>query len=94
MKVVSTSAQVNASHVPKESGIQPIWDRAHTYCDAFITYRTKIFADKVGFSLQLNARNVTEGGRLQPISAEADGRINAFRIVDPRLFILTATFNL
>jgi outer membrane receptor protein involved in Fe transport len=73
---------------------QPIWDRAHTYCDAFITYRTKIFADKVGFSLQLNARNVTEGGRLQPISAEADGRINAFRIVDPRLFILTATFNL
>ena len=72
----------------------PIWDKAHTYFDAFAAYRTKLFSDKVGLTLQLNARNVTEGGRLQPVAAEADGRIIAYRIIDPRLFILTATFSL
>ena len=73
---------------------KPIWDKAHSYFDAFVSYRTKLFSDKVGLTLQLNARNVTEGGRLQPVAAEADGRIIAYRIVDPRLFILSATFSL
>ncbi len=73
---------------------KPIWDKSHTYADAFVTYRTKIFSDKVGLTLQLNARNVTEGGGLKPVSVEADGRVIAYRIVDPRLFILTATFSL
>ncbi len=73
---------------------KPIWDKSRTYFDAFVTYRTKLFADKVGLTLQLNARNVTEGGRLQPVAAEGDGRIIAYRIIDPRLFILTATFSL
>ena len=73
---------------------KPIWDKSRTYFDAFVTYRTKLFADKVGLTLQLNARNLTEGGRLQPVAAEGDGRIIAYRIIDPRLFILTATFSL
>ena len=73
---------------------QPIWDKAHAYFDAFVAYRARLFADKVGFTLQLNARNLTEGGRLQPVAAEADGRIIAYRIIDPRLFILSATFSL
>ena len=72
----------------------PIWDKAHTYFDAFAAYRTKLFSDKVGLTLQLNARNVTEGGRLRPVAVEADGRVIAYRIIDPRLFILTATFSL
>ena len=33
-------------------------------------------------------------GRLQAISAYPDGTPNAYRIVDPRQFILTATFDL
>lgn len=73
---------------------KPIWDKAHTYFDAFVAYRTKLFSDKVGLTLQLNARNLTEGGRLQPVAVEADGRVIAYRIIDPRLFILTATFSL
>jgi hypothetical protein len=73
---------------------RPVWDKAHAYFDAFVTYRTKLFADKVGLTVQLNARNVTEGGRLQPLQVEADGRVIAYRIIDPRLFILTATFSL
>lgn len=73
---------------------RPIWDKAHLYVDAFVGYRTRLFADKVGLQLQLNVRNVTEGGRLQPILVEANGVPSAYRIIDPRLFILSATFSL
>jgi hypothetical protein len=73
---------------------RPIWDKAHLYVDAFVGYRTRLFADKVGFLVQLNVRNVTEGGRLQPILVEANGVASAYRIIDPRLFILSATFSL
>lgn len=74
---------------------KPIWDGAHTYLDLTLSYRTKLFADKIGATFQLNARNVTEkGGRLQAIGAFPDGTPNAYRIVDPRLFIFTASFDL
>jgi hypothetical protein len=45
-------------------------------------------------TVQLNVKNVQEGGRLQPIRAFPDGTPNSYRIVEPRLFILTATFDL
>ncbi|MCX6953387.1 MAG: TonB-dependent receptor, partial [Verrucomicrobia bacterium] len=73
---------------------RPIYDRAHAYFDAFIGYRTRFFNDKVGANFQLNVRNIQEGGRLQPIGAFPDGTPNAYRIVDPRQFILQATFDL
>lgn len=73
---------------------RPIWDKSRTYFDAFVTYKTQILSDKVGLKLQLNARNIFESGHLQPVAAEADGRISAYRIIDPRLFILTATFSM
>ena len=73
---------------------RPIWDKSHYYIDLLAAYRTKILSDKVGLTVQLNVRNVTEGGRLQAVSAFPDGTPNAYRIVDPRQFILTATFDL
>jgi hypothetical protein len=74
---------------------KPIYNRAHAYVDAFVGYRTKIFADKIGATFQLNVQNLQEsGGRLQPTGAFPDGTKNAFRIIDPRKFILTATFDL
>ena len=73
---------------------RPVWDKAHLYLDAFLSYRTRVWRDKVGATVQLNVRNLTEGGRLQPISAYPNGRPAAFRIIDPRLFILTTTFEL
>jgi len=72
----------------------PIWDKAHWYFDAFISYRTKFWSNKVGATIQLNVRNLQEDGRLQPIGAFPDGTPNAYRIVDPRQFILSATFDL
>jgi hypothetical protein len=73
---------------------RPIYDKAHLYVDLFAGYRTKLFGDKVGMTVQLNVRNVQEGGRLQPISAFPNGVANGFRIIDPRQYIFTATFDL
>ena len=42
----------------------------------------------------INVRNLNESGRLQPIGAFPDGTPYAYRIVDPRLFILSASFDL
>ena len=73
---------------------RPIYDQAHTYLDAFVGYRTHLFRDKIGATFQLNVRNIQERGRLQPIGAFPDGTPNAYRIVDPRQFILQAIFDL
>ncbi|MES2696280.1 MAG: TonB-dependent receptor plug domain-containing protein [Verrucomicrobiota bacterium] len=73
---------------------RPVWAKANLYADAFVSYRTKMFSNKVAATYQLNVRNVQENGRLQAISAFPDGSPNGYRIVDPRQFILTATFDL
>ena len=73
---------------------RPIYDKARLYLDAFVTYRTRLFGNRVGTSFQLNVRNLTEDGRLQAVKANPDGVANVFRIIDPRQFILSATFDL
>ena len=73
---------------------RPIYDKAHLYMDAFVAYRTRLWNNKVGATIQFNVRNLQEGGKLQPISALPDGTPNAYRIVDPRQFILNVTFDL
>ena len=75
-------------------GTRPIYDKGRYYVDAFMGYRTPFFSDKVTANIQLNVRNVTENGRLQAISARPDGVSTAFRIIDPRLFILSVSFDL
>jgi outer membrane receptor protein involved in Fe transport len=73
---------------------RPIYDQGHIYVDGLIGYRTRLFSNKVGTTFQLNVRNLNEQGRLQPIAANPDGTPSAFRIIDPRKFILSATFDL
>jgi hypothetical protein len=73
---------------------RPVYAKANLYADAFIGYRTKLFADKIGATFQLNVRNLQENGRLQAISAFPDGSPNGYRIIDPRQFIATVTFDL
>jgi hypothetical protein len=72
---------------------KPIYEEAHLYADAFVSYRMRVWHDKINTRLQLNVQNLQESGRLQPIAAYPDGTPNAYRIVDPRKFILTATFD-
>jgi len=73
---------------------RPVWDSDHVYLDAFASFRTKLFSNRAGSTFQLNVRNLTEGGHLQPISANPNGSPAAYRLVDPRKFILTVTFDL
>ena len=68
--------------------------RGNYYFDAFLGYRMRLWANKVGATFQLNVRNLQEKGRLQPIAVFPDGTPSAYRIVDPRQFIFSATFDL
>lgn len=72
---------------------RPIYDDANFYTDLWIAYRYDLFNDKVGMKLQLNISNVFEGGGLRPVGVNYDGTPYAYRIVDPRLYTLTATFD-
>jgi hypothetical protein len=74
---------------------RPIYSSADINVDLFVSYRTKLFADKVRANFQLNVRNLQEdGGRLQKTGAFFDGRPSTYRIVDPRQFVLSASFDL
>lgn len=72
---------------------RPIWDRAHWHVDAVIGYRAPIFSGKVRANWQLNVRDLTESGRIQPIAADPDGTPSAYRIVAPRQFILSLSLD-
>ena len=80
----------------------PIYDRSNLgrgfrgnyYFDAFIGYRRRLWANRIGATFQLNGRNLQESGHLQPVAAFPDGTPSAYRIVDPRQFIASVTFDL
>jgi hypothetical protein len=72
---------------------RPIYaDNGNYYTDLWIGYTRKILSDKVVLSLRLNCANAFESGRLVPTQANFDGSTWAYRIVDPRQWILTAKF--
>ena len=73
---------------------KPIWDKARSYLDLSAGYRFRFFGDKVRAKAQLNVKNVFEGGRLQMIGVNPDGQGYAYRIIDPRQFILSCSFEL
>jgi hypothetical protein len=72
---------------------RPIYDKARYTVDLFASYNLRLF-NKVRARLQLNIKNVLEDGRLQPIAYNPDGQAWNYRIIDPRQFILSATFDL
>ena len=73
---------------------RPIYDKAHYYVDAFASFRTKLWSNKVGSTFKLNVRNLGENGRLQPIGVFPDGTPHTCRIIDPAQYIFTASFDL
>ena len=73
---------------------RPIYDQARFHVDASVGYRLRFANDKVRLNLQLNVRDVFEDGSLRPVGANPDGSIYASRIIEPRGFIFTATFDL
>ncbi|MEO5958865.1 MAG: hypothetical protein ABIR80_07090, partial [Opitutaceae bacterium] len=63
--------------------------------DGFATYTTRLFSDKIRARFQLNVKNIQESrAHLQPTGAYPNGIAHTFRIIDPRQFIFTSTFDL
>lgn len=73
---------------------KPVWEKGDTTIDLSAKYRLKLFNNKVRASVQLNVNNVFEDGKLKPVAVNPDGTPWAFRIIDPRQFILSVTFDL
>lgn len=74
---------------------KPVFTPAETYIALFVSYRTRLFNDRVRATFQLNARNVGEsGGGLRVTQVFTDGSPLAYRILDPRQFILSASYDL
>ncbi len=73
---------------------RPVYDKARSYVDLFVGHRLRLFSNRVAANVQLNVRNAFESGRLQAIGVNPDGAPYNFRIIDPRQFILTVSFEL
>jgi hypothetical protein len=73
---------------------KPVWEKGESTVDLNARYSFKLFNDKVRARVQLNVNNVFEDGKLKPVSVNPDGTPWAFRIIDPRQFILSVTFDL
>jgi hypothetical protein len=71
---------------------RPIYDKANSYTDLFVRYRRRVWSDRVMMSVQFNVVNAFETGHLQVTSVNYDGSPYGFRIIDPRQYILSATF--
>ena len=72
---------------------KPYYDKAHFYTDLWISYRFTTWSNKVRAKVQLNVANVFENGGLRPVAVNYDGSPYSFRIMDPRQFTLTTTFD-
>ncbi|HRE82219.1 MAG TPA: TonB-dependent receptor [Opitutaceae bacterium] len=71
---------------------RPIYDKARYKIDLNASYKFKLLRDKVRGKVQLNVRDLFEDGRLQAIAVNPDGSPYAFRIIDPRQFIVSTSF--
>ena len=70
---------------------RPVYDSGNYYTDLWFAYSVKIDRERMGLKLQINVNNVFENGRLMPTQVNFDGTPWAFRIIDPRQIVFTAT---
>jgi hypothetical protein len=75
-------------------GTRPIYDKATIKVDLLASYDFRFNNNKVRGRVQLNVRDALENGHLRRIAVNPDGTPWNYRIIDPRQFILTTTFDL
>jgi hypothetical protein len=73
---------------------RPIWDRSRYIINLHAGYNLRMYNDKVRARIQLNVNDIFAQQRLQAVAVNPDGTSYAFRIVDPRQFILSVNFDL
>ena len=69
------------------------YDPARSYFDFWTSYSTKIWKDKIRARFQVNLQNAFENGRLQVIAINPDGQPFNYRIINPRKWVLSSTFD-
>ena len=72
---------------------KPFWDKARFYVDLSAGYRFRV-GDSIRAKAQLNIRDAFEDGRLQRVAVNPDGSTYAYRIINPRQFLLSLTFDM
>lgn len=75
---------------------RPIYTPSETHIDVWLRYTHKIpklFGEKVNVTFQINVYDLTESGKIQPINFNWDGSPAGYRIIDPRKFAFTTTFD-
>ena len=75
-------------------GNKRVYSPATTNADLLLSYDLRFWNNKIRSRVQLNVRNITESGGLRPIGVNPDGTIWRYRIIDPRQFILSTSFDL
>jgi hypothetical protein len=83
----------NGTNLDVSDITRPIYDDGNMYTDLWASYSRRILNDKVAMKIQLNVSNVFENGGLRTVGVNYDGTPYSFRIIDPRQFILTTTFD-
>jgi hypothetical protein len=71
-------------------GVDRFWDLTHF--DMWLSYRFKLWNDKVRTKIQLNVTDMFQNGRLSPVFVNYDGSPTGYRIVDSRRWQLSAKF--
>lgn len=73
---------------------RPIYDPSRFNADLWASYQFRMFKDKVQGRIQLNVRDLLQNGGLRTILVNPNGSPSQFRIINPRSFMLTTTFDL
>ncbi|MEO6994355.1 MAG: TonB-dependent receptor plug domain-containing protein [Lacunisphaera sp.] len=71
---------------------KPAYDPARYTFDFWVSYKIKLFRNKVRANFQLNVNDAFQNGGLRTVAINPDGTPSAFRIINPRQFLLTTTF--
>jgi len=88
--LLNASGQIAANDITK-----PIYTPAELHVDAWIAYSFKLPFDdgKIKARVQLNCTDLTSNGWLQTIQFNYDGSPAVYRIIPPRQWALSTTFN-
>jgi outer membrane receptor protein involved in Fe transport len=73
---------------------KPFFDKPTGSLDLKVSYQHRFWHNKINTTFQLNVRNATESGHLEGVAINPDGKFYSYRIIDPRQFIFTTSFDL
>jgi hypothetical protein len=71
---------------------QPFYGSEQLNCDAWLRYARKFRNGKIGWSIQLNIRDVFGDDDLIAVTAQPNGQVASARIPQPKQWSLTNTF--